>query len=154
MDPLAWDVSQVIAHFRDLGFPENVLDMLSENDIDGSVLLEDVDDEALKDSLSLASFGIRRKILKEIAKLKGPTVEIKKSKSEVKEEVSKPEFASSIKQMVANSLSKNKATEEIDLEIEEWVPLDEPLTLNLPSFIPIKKSRKAKKVQLAALDHF
>ncbi|KAF8942356.1 hypothetical protein BGZ47_006560 [Haplosporangium gracile] len=58
-DPLTWDPQQV-AHW-----------LKSKHDVDGQILLFDMDHEALKNEFNIASFGKRCKILKHIQTLRG-----------------------------------------------------------------------------------
>lgn len=45
--------------------------LIVENDVDGEILLADVDHEALKNEFKIPSFGIRCKIINQILTLRG-----------------------------------------------------------------------------------
>ncbi|KAG0364266.1 hypothetical protein BGZ54_007692 [Gamsiella multidivaricata] len=82
MNPESWDVDAVERWFKaTFNLPEETLVLLKENDVDGSILVNDIDHRALKDEFGLKSFGVRCNILKEIAKLRATCI-----KEEIKSE--------------------------------------------------------------------
>ncbi|KAF9172190.1 hypothetical protein BGX20_006169 [Mortierella sp. AD010] len=71
VDPLTWGTDDVCKWLKlEFNLGESVLKQFHENDIDGPVLLEDVDHEALKHDLGIASFGQRSKILAKVRMLR------------------------------------------------------------------------------------
>ncbi|KAI1320826.1 hypothetical protein EDD11_009783 [Mortierella claussenii] len=71
-NPLEWDATRVCRWLKEtFHFPQETLAQFLENDVDGSVLLEDLDHEALKTEFGFSSFGQRVKILKRIWALRG-----------------------------------------------------------------------------------
>ncbi|KAH7046479.1 hypothetical protein BKA57DRAFT_466587 [Linnemannia elongata] len=71
-DPLTWDPPQVTRWLKaTFDFPEDILKLFIDHDVDGQVLLSDLDHEALKNEFNIASFGNRCKILKHIQTLRG-----------------------------------------------------------------------------------
>ncbi|KAG0208420.1 hypothetical protein BGX33_006248 [Mortierella sp. NVP41] len=71
-DPLSWDPQQVVFWLQStFDFSEDALQLFIQNDVDGQVLLLDMDHDALKNEFDVASFGKRCKILKRIHALRG-----------------------------------------------------------------------------------
>ncbi|KAF9897731.1 hypothetical protein BX616_005076, partial [Lobosporangium transversale] len=74
-NPLYWSTREVCQWLREtFQFSEEVLERFQENDVDGSVLIEDLDHEALKTEFGINSFGQRAKILKTIWRLRGNAI--------------------------------------------------------------------------------
>ncbi|KAG0294735.1 hypothetical protein BGZ96_000571 [Linnemannia gamsii] len=72
-DPLTWNPEQVSRWLKSaFDFPEDTLQLFIQNDVDGEVLLADVDHEALKNEFQIPSFGIRCKIINQILALREP----------------------------------------------------------------------------------
>ncbi|KAG0064558.1 hypothetical protein BGZ89_009020, partial [Linnemannia elongata] len=70
-DPLTWDPPQVTRWLKaTFDFPEDILKLFIDHDVDGQILLSDLDHEALKNEFNIASFGNRCKILKHIQTLR------------------------------------------------------------------------------------
>ncbi|KAG0023593.1 hypothetical protein BGZ80_008918 [Entomortierella chlamydospora] len=73
VDPLTWGTDDVCKWLKlEFNLGESVLKQFHENDIDGPVLLGDVDHEALKHDLGITSFGQRSKILAKVRMLREP----------------------------------------------------------------------------------
>ncbi|KAF9542407.1 hypothetical protein EC957_001983 [Mortierella hygrophila] len=71
-DPLTWDPLQVTRWLKSaFNFPDDILKLFIEHDVDGQILLSDLDHEALKNEFNIASFGKRCMILKHIQTLRG-----------------------------------------------------------------------------------
>ncbi|KAG9062946.1 hypothetical protein KI688_004546 [Linnemannia hyalina] len=71
-DPLTWDPPQVTRWLKSaFNFPDDILKLFIEHDVDGQILLSDLDHEALKNEFNIASFGKRCMILKHIQTLRG-----------------------------------------------------------------------------------
>ncbi|KAF9132650.1 hypothetical protein BGW39_011677 [Mortierella sp. 14UC] len=71
-DPLTWDPQQVCCWLKAaFEFTEDTLELFIQNDVDGRILLSEMDHEALKNEFSIASFGKRCNILKQIQTLRG-----------------------------------------------------------------------------------
>ncbi|KAF9572501.1 hypothetical protein EC968_009725 [Mortierella alpina] len=70
-NPLDWDSVAVKRWLEEkFDFSEETLNLFIENDIDGQVLLEELDHEALKSEIRISSFGKRCKVLQEIRSLR------------------------------------------------------------------------------------
>ncbi|KAF8937607.1 hypothetical protein BGZ58_002424 [Dissophora ornata] len=66
-DPMNWDAERVAKWLKStFNFPEETLHSFIGNDVDGPVLLLDMDHDALKNEFGIASFGLRCHILKQI----------------------------------------------------------------------------------------
>ncbi|KAG0002602.1 hypothetical protein BGZ65_002505, partial [Modicella reniformis] len=72
-NPLTWD-TETTAKWLQATFQlsEEILQRFRENDIDGSILVNDVGHPELKDELGITSFGLRCNILKQIRNLQPP----------------------------------------------------------------------------------
>ncbi|KAF9137324.1 hypothetical protein BGX30_010336 [Mortierella sp. GBA39] len=71
-DPLTWDPPRVTRWLKStFNFPDDILKLFIEHDVDGQILLSDLDHEALKNEFNIASFGKRCMILKHIQTLRG-----------------------------------------------------------------------------------
>ncbi|KAF9909297.1 hypothetical protein EC991_008808 [Linnemannia zychae] len=70
-DPLTWDPQQVSCWLKaTFKFTEDTLGLFIQNDVDGNILLSEMDHEALKNEFGIASFGKRCNILKQIQALR------------------------------------------------------------------------------------
>ncbi|KAK9719620.1 hypothetical protein K7432_004663, partial [Basidiobolus ranarum] len=69
-DPQSWSVTEVSSWIASLVNSEKIAEQFLDNDVDGSILLHNVDDVVLKTELEIKSFGKRCKILNAIESLK------------------------------------------------------------------------------------
>ncbi|KAF9926585.1 hypothetical protein FBU30_003833 [Linnemannia zychae] len=71
MNPLSWDPQQVASWLKStFDFSEETLQLFIQNDIDGPILLEEIDHDALKNEFNIASFGKRCTIINKIRALR------------------------------------------------------------------------------------
>jgi hypothetical protein len=70
-DPFTWDVRRVQSWVKEnFAFGNELAERFHENDVDGEVLLDGINDSTLKEDLHIKSLGQRVKIIRKIGELK------------------------------------------------------------------------------------